>query len=662
MKAVKSLYPPAPSGLPADLAVPNARYRRLVLLVLFSLVVFFVVYLGFVAGSAWLVYWTWITPVNRFPASSWILKGGALALEAFLFFFLIRGLFRRQRVNRSLMLEVTEQDEPQLFGFIGQLCQDTSTPRPRRVYLSPEVNAAAFCDSSLFSLLLPMRHNLIIGMGLVNVVTLNEFKAVLAHEFGHFSMRGLPLGRFVYLANRIMDHMGYGLYSWECFLWDRCRSGVAGAILCFLPFGVLWLLRQALAAVFRGINLASLALSRQEEFHADLVAVSVTGSDALIHALTRLDFASDSLEQACADLAMTADQQMYSRDLFFHQLRAGDHLRVSRKDKQLGLPPELPADPQAKVQVFKPGTEGIPPMWSDHPPNHDREQNAKRLYVRSPRDERSPWLLFREAEALRTKMTKRWYRTVFRVKKPELSEPETIQTFIDGERAETTYDPKYHGLYDGRFIEPGPLNKLKELAAASVWTRERIRTTLDAVSNETLSARMDEYRQRLEDRNLLSGLLQGRPPPKKGRYIEIRGKSYAIKDKKGLKKLLNRVQKELDADFEHFGTLDRDMFLAHYQMSTSIPGATEELLTRYDFHLSVQEFLGRLSGHQDRVNAVFAYMTKHGAVRDEAAVQAVEIFRDARDARLSAHRQDPGTDAGAAQRQRGGTVRSEAAR
>ena len=35
-------------------------------------------------------------------------------------------------------------------------------------------------------------------------------------------------------------------------------------------------------------------------------------------------------------------------------------------------------------------------MWASHPSNFDREENAKRLYVRSLADARSPWSLFNE--------------------------------------------------------------------------------------------------------------------------------------------------------------------------------------------------------------------------------------------------------------------------
>ena len=47
------------------------------------------------------------------------------------------------------------------------------------------MNAAVFYDLSIFNLFFPSKKNLEIGLGLVNVLNLGEFKAILAHEFGH---------------------------------------------------------------------------------------------------------------------------------------------------------------------------------------------------------------------------------------------------------------------------------------------------------------------------------------------------------------------------------------------------------------------------------------------------------------------------------------------
>jgi len=121
----------------------------------------------------------------------WIIAG---IISGVLCLFLVKGLFKFKRITQAPGVEVTAQEQPQLFAFIGRLCRETRAPMPHRVYLSPDVNAAVFYHESILRLFLPGRKNLLIGLGLVNQLNLSEFKAVLAHEFGHFSQSSMKLG------------------------------------------------------------------------------------------------------------------------------------------------------------------------------------------------------------------------------------------------------------------------------------------------------------------------------------------------------------------------------------------------------------------------------------------------------------------------------------
>src|SRR5262249_38487424 len=113
---------------------------------------------------------------------------------------------------------------------------------------------------------------------------------------------------------------------------------------------------------------------------------------------------------------------------------------------------------EQSVQVFPPNETVLPPMWASHPPHYEREKNCKRVYIRSPQDERSAWVLFDNPEALRERLTQRYYELV---RPKQLSEPrstEAVQRFIDEERAETIYAARYHGMYEEGLISPGPLD------------------------------------------------------------------------------------------------------------------------------------------------------------------------------------------------------------
>src|SRR5262249_54383268 len=126
------------------------------------------------------------------------------------FLFMVKGLFKRSGSDSGVRVEATKKDQPDLFAFIQQLCRDTRAPFPHRVFLVPDVNAAVTYQESMLNLVMPAKKNLVIGLGLVNRLNLTEFKAVLAHEFGHFSQKSMKLGNYVYTANRMVADVVYG--------------------------------------------------------------------------------------------------------------------------------------------------------------------------------------------------------------------------------------------------------------------------------------------------------------------------------------------------------------------------------------------------------------------------------------------------------------------
>jgi len=70
-----------------------------------------------------------------------------------------------------------------------------------------------------------------------------------------------------------------------------------------------------------GVMLAEKALSREIEFQADLVSVSVTGSDALIQALHKLSAADDAWLRAVNFAQAEKAAGRYVKDLFPLQTR-----------------------------------------------------------------------------------------------------------------------------------------------------------------------------------------------------------------------------------------------------------------------------------------------------------------------------------------------------
>src|SRR4029077_13874659 len=103
-------------------------------------------------------------------------------------------------------------------------------------------------------------------------------------------------------SNRGIGDVVYSRDALDNFIATIRNTDIRIAIFAWGFTGILWLTRKMLEGLFKLINFANSSLSRQMEYNADLVAVSVTGSDSLIFALARLDFAGETLGQAAHGL------------------------------------------------------------------------------------------------------------------------------------------------------------------------------------------------------------------------------------------------------------------------------------------------------------------------------------------------------------------------
>ncbi|MFN3650973.1 MAG: M48 family metallopeptidase [Armatimonadota bacterium] len=436
MTAAADLYPPSVADVPRGLTRPGIRYLLATLLVLTSVLLFLLFYLALIAGAGYLVYLAWTFPLPQVTGlrgmlGLLLLKGGAVAIAVMLFFFLVKGLFKRGELEEPYFVEVTPSEHPELFTFIRRLCQDRKAPYPHRVYLTPEVNAEMLYRRSFWSLFRTAKKDLVLGIGLVNVLTISELKAVIAHELGHFSQRDLPLSGYVYRANAVIYDLVWGEDFFDEWLASWREMDLRPAIFGHLLAGIVWILKRILFAAFWVINLLHAGHSRETEFHADLVAVSVCGSETHANALFRVRFAGRSFAQTLHELSQLTSRGLLTRDAYHHQAEAAEYLRRVSNDPRLGIPPPITNDPQRAPRLFQPGDGELPSHWASHPPPYDREQHAKRKFVPSVADDRPAWLLFRNPQEVRELLTVRLYADYLHLPmQAQLSDPQRVQEAI----------------------------------------------------------------------------------------------------------------------------------------------------------------------------------------------------------------------------------------
>jgi Zn-dependent protease with chaperone function len=563
--AMHDVYPAGPASVPADLTRPSTAYRRHAYLAVAGLFVFLALYFALAGWFGWTAYRS-LTALDEVDNIIGPILVGVCA--GFLALFMVTAIFFVRRGEHGGELEITADDHPLLFGFLHRIADEAGAPRPHRVFLSPRVNAGVSYDLSIANLIFPSKKNLEIGLGLVNVLTLCELKAVLAHEFGHFAQRTMAVGRWVYMAQQIAGHIVVRRGAFDRFLQRLSSFDLRVAWIGWLLRLVVWSIRSLVDSVFGWVVMAQRALSREMELQADLVAVSLTGSDALIHALHRLDGADDALDRALSFVGSELRAGRRVADVFAVQSRMLERKRVILADPHYGLVPPLPAAP-ADHRLFTAKLAQPPRMWSTHPANHVREDNAKRVYVAGSLDERSGWLLFADPAAIRARVTASLY--------PADQEADEVPldhslTTLDQRFELRSLDPAYRGVYLGRSVVRAAA-RLDDLYGALPDPAELARA-LEELYPASLQAELASLRELDEERAMLEALHRGvlEAP---GGVVQCRGQQV---HRRALPALLGEVERDLTAARQRVLDHDRRVRTAHLAAARAhAPGWEAEL-------------------------------------------------------------------------------------
>ena len=559
----ESFDPVRSPALLAELARPNRRYRRHAWLAMASLVGFMVLY---AALAGWFVYCGLRLLASmghgRSDPLGFFFGCGAL----FFAFFMIKSVFFIKRGEIGDAIEVTAVQQPRLFDFLNRLADAAGAPRPHRVFLTARVNASVFYDLSLLNLVFPSRKNLEIGLSLVNALNFGEFRAVLAHEFGHFAQRAMAIGRWVYVVQQIAGHLVERRDKLDKALRALTFSDIRIAWIGWILSMVVWSIRSLVDSAFTIVLLMQRALSREMEFQADLVAVSLAGSDAPIHALYRLQAADDSWDRA---VRFAADEHHRGRpalDIFALQSRIETRMGALRNDPIYGPIPAVPVDAAASHRLFTPSFAEPPRMWRTHPLNHEREANAKSRYVAAPLDERSAWVLFDDAEALRRQASAALFEKTEAAPAPLEDSLARLDFGFDTEKLK----PQYRGLYYSRDLAR------HVASAAELYDPKPV---LDEAAFEALyPAELVEAPERLRtlDRELarLRALQNG--------ALKVEGGALRYRDqtvnRRGLPGLIATVTAERDAVRDALLAHDRQCRNLHRAAAARLGGGWEAYL------------------------------------------------------------------------------------
>ncbi len=174
---------------------------------------------------------------------------------------IVRTVIPRREPFEAPGPRITARQEPELFKAIAEVAHAVGERPPDDVFIVADINAAVMEHGGFLGF--RGRRALMFGLPLAQVLTVTEFKSVLAHEFGHFQAKDTKLSPWVY---RMRMAIGQSL--------ARLEHGL-------LEIPTLWFGKLFLKT--------SMRLSRETEFDADAVAARVAGPRASIDALRKVE-------------------------------------------------------------------------------------------------------------------------------------------------------------------------------------------------------------------------------------------------------------------------------------------------------------------------------------------------------------------------------------
>jgi heat shock protein HtpX len=175
-------------------------------------------------------------------------------------------------------LRLDRAAHPRLFEEMEKIAAALNEPMPSEVYLISDVNAGVADRGGLLGF--GSRRILALGLPLLSVLTISQFRAVLAHEFAHYYGGDTSLGPWVEKTQTAIVRVFQNIGS--------IRRLARIAVLGLMYLAVATLLSWYFKFFLRAVNLAS----RQREYRADELACMIAGRQPLIDGLRAIQSAT----------------------------------------------------------------------------------------------------------------------------------------------------------------------------------------------------------------------------------------------------------------------------------------------------------------------------------------------------------------------------------
>jgi heat shock protein HtpX len=200
---------------------------------------------------------------------------------AILFFFIALGfnLFSYWFSDKIVLAmyrarEVSAREAPEIHGIVSELAENAGLPKPR-IYLIPTQSPNAFATGRN-----PKHAAVAVTEGILNTLSRDELRGVLAHEMAHVKHRDILTCTIAATVAGAITMMA-SVARWGLLFGGMGRSRSRG--------GGLELIVMAIVAPLAAL-IIQMAISRSREYAADKRGAMLAGSpDGLARALAKLD-------------------------------------------------------------------------------------------------------------------------------------------------------------------------------------------------------------------------------------------------------------------------------------------------------------------------------------------------------------------------------------
>ena len=171
---------------------------------------------------------------------------------------------------------LTRKEAPALFAMIDDLRRRLKAPRFHRVLVTHDFNACVVQTPRL-GIFGWHRNYLVIGLPLMKTLNVEQFRAVLAHEFGHLAGGHGRVSNWIYRLR----------LSWHTLMSSLTSEGRFGTFLFRRFFN--WYVPYFTAYSF--------PLARANEYEADAAAARLTSPSSIAEALTAVNVVGRYLDE-----------------------------------------------------------------------------------------------------------------------------------------------------------------------------------------------------------------------------------------------------------------------------------------------------------------------------------------------------------------------------